>query len=242
MPADSIRAYDLAERVASYDADMDLLHPNRHKMVEVVLDILAAAAPEPKLILDLGTGTGFLLDRLLCRFPACRAIGIDGAQQMVGLARSRLSGVQDRVEFRIGDFRNLIRLMDAVHGLDAVISSYALHHLDAAGKSTVYAAVRELLKPGGWFLNADLVIGEDKATEELAQRIRVQGIMRRAQGRDPRFTGEGATREFLAELERKDGDQPLTLAADFGLLKDAGFHDPKLFWKDMREVVFGARC
>lgn len=29
----SVAAYDIPERVASYDADMDLMHPYRHKML-----------------------------------------------------------------------------------------------------------------------------------------------------------------------------------------------------------------
>ena len=40
MSSHSIAAYDVPERVASYDADMDLMHPNRHKMLQIVLHLL----------------------------------------------------------------------------------------------------------------------------------------------------------------------------------------------------------
>jgi len=36
----SIRAYDLPERVASYDVETELMHPNRSKMVAVALEVL----------------------------------------------------------------------------------------------------------------------------------------------------------------------------------------------------------
>jgi hypothetical protein len=36
----SIKAYDIPERVASYDAEMELMHPNRSKMVAVALEVL----------------------------------------------------------------------------------------------------------------------------------------------------------------------------------------------------------
>jgi len=91
--------------VAAYDADMDLMHPNRHKMVEVIMAALAASTPDPRLVVDLGTGTGFLLDRLLRRFPNCRAVAIDGSQQMLSTAKSRLGSLAERVEFVIGDLR-----------------------------------------------------------------------------------------------------------------------------------------
>ena len=38
MSVDSLRAYDVPERVKSYDADMDVMHPLRHEMIEVVLE------------------------------------------------------------------------------------------------------------------------------------------------------------------------------------------------------------
>jgi trans-aconitate methyltransferase len=93
MDSVSVQAYETASRVAAYDADMDLMHPNRHKMVEVMIAVLAASPPEPRLVVDLGTGTGFLLDRLLRRFPKCRAVAIDGSHQMVASAKSRLGSL-----------------------------------------------------------------------------------------------------------------------------------------------------
>jgi hypothetical protein len=60
MPGESIRAYDLPARVASYDADMDLMHPNRYKMAEMIQSVLAVSGAPPRLAIDIGTGTGFL--------------------------------------------------------------------------------------------------------------------------------------------------------------------------------------
>ena len=40
MSADSVDAYALPECVVAYDADMDIMHPLRSRMVEVILDVL----------------------------------------------------------------------------------------------------------------------------------------------------------------------------------------------------------
>ncbi|MCH8931357.1 MAG: cation:proton antiporter, partial [Proteobacteria bacterium] len=40
MVGDSLKAYDVPERVRTYDIDMDVMHPLRHKMIEIILDIL----------------------------------------------------------------------------------------------------------------------------------------------------------------------------------------------------------
>jgi tRNA (cmo5U34)-methyltransferase len=238
MDSSSVQAYETVARVAAYDADMDLMHPNRHKMVDVITAVLAAAA-EPRLVVDLGTGTGFLLARLLRRFPNCRAVAIDGSQQMVGEAKSRLGDLAQRVEFVIGDLRHPETLGAATGVADAVVSAYALHHLNLEEKAELLGRCRARLKEGGWFLNADLVAEEDEFLEGLTQEMRVAGIVERARGRDPRFPDAAATRRFLDDLQRNECDQPQKLADDLRIARECGYGHVTLLWKDTREVVWG---
>ena len=239
MTSESIRAYDLPNRVASYDADMEIMHPNRHKMAEVIESILAVPDVPPQLVIDIGTGTGFQVDCLLHAFPDLRIIAIDGAQQMVDLARTRLGPLAQRVDFRIGDFRDLSALCGDVGAVDAVVSAYALHHLSSGEKLEVLRVAHGWLKPGGWFLNADLTLAEDNELEEFAQRLRVRGIVQRANGRDHRFADVKTTRQFLDELERNEGDQPICSAEDLRILHEAGFAHVTTFWRESREIVYG---
>ena len=67
MTADSIEAYDLPERVRRYDADMDIMHPLRHKMIEISLDILPFPDEQVLKVLDRGGGTGAFSRRFLER-------------------------------------------------------------------------------------------------------------------------------------------------------------------------------
>jgi len=239
MSNQSILAYDLPGRVANYDADMDLMHPNRHKMAETIENVLAVSGASPRLAIDIGTGTGFLVNRLLCAFPDLRIIAVDGAEQMVDLARTRLGPLAQRVDFRVGDFRGLKTLCENAGLADAVVSAYALHHLSTAEKLQVLRAAHGLLRPGGWFLNADLTLAEDDELDAITQRLRVRGIVQRANGRDPRFTDPSATRRFLDDLERNERDQPVRPAEDLRLLAEAGLSHVTTFWRDTRESVFG---
>ena len=239
MPSPSVQAYDVSARVAAYDADMDLMHPNRHKMAEVIAAVLAASAPEPRLVVDLGTGTGFLLDKLLRRFPNCRAIAIDGSAQMMASAKSRLGELAARVEFVVADFRQPEAFGLAADSADAVVSAYALHHLNLEEKARVAASCRTVLKRNGWFLNADLVAAEDDFLERLTQDMRVAGIVERAQGRDPRFRTAADTRRFIDDLERNECDQPQKESDDLRILSECGYSHVTLFWKETREVVWG---
>ena len=239
MESSSVQAYGTSSRVAAYDADMDLMHPNRHKMAESLIAALAASASPPRLAIDLGTGTGFLLDRLLRRFPDCRAVAVDGSRQMMAAARSRLGPLAERVEFVVGDFRQPQALGQGIAAADAVISVFALHHLDLPEKQRLMSHCRTLLKEDGWFLNADLVVAEDEYLEALVQRMRVSGIVERAQGQDPRFRDAAGTRRFLDELERNECDQPQKLSDDLRIVGECGYRHVTVLWKDTREVVYG---
>jgi tRNA (cmo5U34)-methyltransferase len=239
VPSESILAYDLPGRVANYDADMDLMHPNRHKMAETIENVLAVSGPPPRMVIDIGTGTGFLVDRLLRAFPELRIIAIDGAAQMVELARTRFGPLAQRVDFRVGDFRDLQTICANAGAADAIVSAYALHHLSAEEKLQVLRVAHSLLKPRAWFLNADLTLAEDDELDAITQRLRVRGIVQRANGRDPRFADASSTRQFLDDLERNEHDQPVRPTEDLRILREAGFSHVTTFWRETRESVSG---
>jgi ubiquinone/menaquinone biosynthesis C-methylase UbiE len=239
MSHEAISAYDLPRRAALYDANMAIMHPNREKMVDVALEVLPFDRNAALTALDLGAGTGYLARRFLEAFPRARLLAVDGSEEMFRLAQVRLGALAERVRMIVGDFRQLTSLVAGVAGPDVVFSSFALHHLDAKDKRELLRQSHRLLPPGGWFLNADLIVAADPRIEQRLQEIRVAGIVQRAAGRDPRFIDAATTRAYLDQLEAEDCDQPLTLAEDLELARQAGFSDVEVFWREYREVVYG---
>lgn len=235
----ALDAYDRAERVTSYDADMDVMHPNRHAMVAAALDLLPFGRNEEFAVLELGIGTGFFTARLLERFPRARVVAVDGAPAMADLVEERLGPASSRVDLRIGDFRGLQDILATGETGEAVITSYALHHLDGAEKAEVLSRCATFLEPGGWLLNADLIVADSPALEARIQELRVEGILQRAPAGDPRFTDAGAVRRYLDRLEAEDGDEPLTLQRDLELLAGSGLSCHGVFWLDGREALTG---
>jgi ubiquinone/menaquinone biosynthesis C-methylase UbiE len=239
MSRKSIRAYNLPNRVAAYDADMELMHPNRSKMVQIALQVLPFGSSAPLKGLELGVGTGYFSERFLQAFPQSKVYAVDGAKTMIDLAKARLGSRRNRVNFLVGDFRDLAELLTGVDGFDVVYSSYALHHATRDEKASVVRQAVSLLRPGGWFVNADIIVAETPYLEKRFQEIRLDGIVERAQGVDPRFSDRQATRRFLDELESNEGDQPLTLQDDLRVLQDAELHQVAVFWLEYREAVIG---
>ena len=99
---------------------------------------------------------------------------IRGASALVlELAQTRLGTKTERVTWVQDSFQNLPNAVVKPNTFDAVVSSYALHHLNRAEKLEVLQTVVSALKPGGWLLNADLVIADDAAIETRIQALRV---------------------------------------------------------------------
>jgi ubiquinone/menaquinone biosynthesis C-methylase UbiE len=241
MSEQSIAAYDVSQRVKTYDADMELMHPNRSKMIQIAIEVLPFPKTAALRAIDLGVGTGYFTERFLKQFPNSRVLGIDGAQAMIELAKARLRSLESQVEFVIGDFRKLQELALGAGTADVIFSAYALHHLSRSDKETVLRQVVTLLVPGGWFVNADLILADSPELENRLQQIRIAGIVERAGGADSRFADSALTRQFLADLELKEADQPLTLAEDLALLRSSGLKNVSAFWLEYRELVSGGK-
>lgn len=104
--------------------------------------------PRCKVAVDLGCGTGTLLERMLER--SLNIIGVDGSPRMLELAKRRLVEDEDRISLRIGDLEHLpLRDGEA----DFATINMVLHHLSHPGKSL--KEIRRVLRKGGLLVLAD---------------------------------------------------------------------------------------
>ena len=119
---------------------------------------------EGLVVADIGCGAG--MDLLLAAKavgPRGRAIGVDMTEAMAEKARASARGAGlENVEVRIGDAMSL-PLDDA--SVDVVISNGVLNL--TPDKAVAYGEVFRVLKPGGRFLYADIIVGH-----ELSESVR----------------------------------------------------------------------
>jgi tRNA (cmo5U34)-methyltransferase len=214
------------------------MHPLRSKMSDVLLEVLPLGRNQPLRCVDLGVGTGMLTARVLDVFPFATIVAVDGADAMIELCRARLGPAARRVEFLVAGFQSMPAHRLQPESMDAVFSAYALHHLTREAKRDLIAQALRWLKPGGWFLNADLVVARDPSVEQRIQVLRETGIVSRAAG-DSRFFTRESTRAYLTQLEAGEHDQPLTLEEDLETARQAGLLSVEVFWKEYREAVWG---
>jgi SAM-dependent methyltransferase len=152
-----------SELAAGYDAGAALIHPYYHELQDLLLRLLPIAPEDDALLVDLGGGSGRLMERLLDGFPKARGLVVDVSAPAIELAVARLSRFGPRakcVALRLQDTWQ--SQLDAAPA--AIVSMSAIHHLDAAEKQDLYARCFRALRPGGVLLNADEVRAGDDAT------------------------------------------------------------------------------
>lgn len=108
--------------------------------------------PEPANILDLGCGTGRLLNRLASQLQTLKGTGLDLSPQMIGQAR-RSNRHHPRLIFLEG---NAEALPFADEQFDAVFNSFSFLHYP--NPERVLAEVGRVLRPSGRFYLVDLTV------------------------------------------------------------------------------------
>ncbi|MBX6390595.1 MAG: class I SAM-dependent methyltransferase [Frankia sp.] len=105
-------------------------------------------------VLDLGAGTGETSRRVLAAHPGASLVALDESEPMLAAARRALPADAELVVGRLEDPL-------PAGPFDLVVSALAVHHLHAAGKADLFRRVADVLRPGGRFVLADVVVPEE---------------------------------------------------------------------------------
>ncbi|MGI3899853.1 MAG: metalloregulator ArsR/SmtB family transcription factor [Janthinobacterium lividum] len=221
-----------ASRTAAAEGYFAAQAPNwdRIRALHVSEDRVEAAVIETvgpgriRALLDLGTGTGRMLEILAGR--ADRAVGIDGSHAMLNLARLRVErGGLRNTQLRQGDIYALPVERD---GYDLVVVHQVLHYLDEPARALREAA--RVLRPGGRLLVVDFAPHADESLRVAHAHRRlgfargeIDGFMRDAgldlmPGRDLAPAADEADKLTVSLWMGRDrrvlGDAPVMLHQD----------------------------
>jgi SAM-dependent methyltransferase len=197
MPAEE---WTNAEHVDRYLARADEF-PRRVEGESVLLEQVPR---EVGRVLDLGTGNGRLLAMLQGDRPAMSGVGVDFSEVMLAAARKRFEG-GERIELVEHD---LYEPLPELGRFDAVVSSFAIHHLENERKRSLYGEAFDLLEPGGVFANFEHVAS---ATHRLHLAF-FEAIQEPIENEDP-------------------SDRLLDVETQLGWLREIGFDDVDCYWK-----------
>ncbi len=148
---DKDRFFSMAQ---TYDKMVSFMLPRCDWLRNELIGLLFADGREDKLIVDLGAGSGILLDMILARFPAAHGCWVDYSNDFGEIARNRLAQYSGRVAFIDSALESSWETQLAERP-DAICSMSAIHHLETDEKRALYARCFDTLKPGGLFVNLD---------------------------------------------------------------------------------------
>jgi ubiquinone/menaquinone biosynthesis C-methylase UbiE len=134
-------------------AGFDHFHTAGAMATERMASLLAPAPGD--VVLDAGSGLGGPARYLADRF-GCRVIGVDLTPGFVEVGRllNERTGLDDRVELRIGDLTEL-ELGDA--SVDHVWTQHVA--MNIADRDALYGELRRVMRPGGRFVLFDVIDG-----------------------------------------------------------------------------------
>jgi SAM-dependent methyltransferase len=161
----------------SWDRQQEAYLPDREQrfaaMLEVVDAVTDGAAPR---LLDLAGGTGTIALRTLARFPSAEVTLVDLDPALLALAATSLRG---RATVTTADLRQPDWVGALPHReYDAVLTATALHWLHGDRLTALYAEIRDVLRPGGVFVNADHM--PDDGLPNLGKRLAARAETRRS--------------------------------------------------------------
>ena len=134
-------------KVAPRWDELRQLHVPEEAVEAAILDAVAGRVVD--LLIDLGTGTGRMLELLQRHYR--RAIGIDASREMIAVARAKLAAANiSHAQVRLGDIADLD---GSVGQADLIVIHQVLHYFDDPGRAIAQA--RRALKPGGEMLVVD---------------------------------------------------------------------------------------
>lgn len=156
--------WDFDHQAQSYDdvTGRTGLGYDPHENYQGVLSFVAQLAQGAELVLDAGIGTGNLAQELLK--AGCKVIGLDQSREMLRKAKEKLP----QVELLEG---NVLALPLADHAVNAVASTYVLHHLEDDAKLLALTEMIRVLQPGGRIIIGDNMFFDVTAREQECLRL-----------------------------------------------------------------------
>jgi len=210
----SVRNHLLLE-ISEYDATIRRWIPGYERMIDLAAS--AVASVDPRLVVDLGSGTGALAEAILQHESVGRVELLDIDPEMLAQARTRVARFGDRALCSLRSF-------DApLPECDAFSASLALHHIPTIeAKTDLFSRAFAALRPGGVLVNADATMPVDEGEQEPLYARWVEHKV--ANGVD-----EARAWEQFAEWAEEDTYLPLT--EELAALRSVGF-EAEPIWND----------
>lgn len=252
MAATTPPAPDWHRWLERWEAQQGSYMPDREARFAVIIDTVEAVCGPAPHVVDLGSGPGSLSRRILDRMPGARVTAIDVDPVLLAIGSNALGDYGGRLQWLDADLRSHWSTGDD-GGVDAAVSTTALHWLQPPALAALYRHLSTVLRPGGVFANGDRMA----FPPDLPRLAAAAQAVRDRQQPSPEGDGESweewwsavgedaALAEAVAERSRRHHDHPhddhaVDLAAHVEGLRQAGFAEVGTIWQHQADRVLVA--
>jgi len=199
---------------------------------EMILTMLPFPRGSALRVLELGTGTGNLTQKLLDRFPQSIVVGYDVSAEMLARARAKLASARGRVQLHQSDISQVV-----FPGLfDAVISAIAVHHVPPPAKPILFHRLYAALRPGGVLVLGDAFQAATSALGERYRELTAEECEHQGVVETPAYV------EYRSRNSQPSGGASTHLQKYLHWMQQAGLSNVDCVWKHFsRAVVYGER-
>lgn len=138
----------------SYDQMCQLMVPGYNFMQNTLINTIKFENMDKIILLDLGAGSGILIEKVLKEFPDSRCIYLDYSNEFMNIAKNRLRKYKDRITYIKSDICDEWELQLNITP-NIITSSSAIHHLLNEDKKNLYSRCYNVLDDNGWLFNID---------------------------------------------------------------------------------------
>ena len=244
--------FHLQKMAVNYDKMCQLMVPGYDFLQNAVIDILKFENMEKIVLLDLGAGSGILIEKVLKEFPDSTCYYLDSSDEFMSVAKERLQKYEDRVNYIKSDFcRNWES--EITEKLTVITSMSAIHHLQTENKKKLYQKCYDMLEKDGWFFNIDEMktMTEDAYLKNLyywvhhakEQKYRIpEDLSSSYEAWMEKFSNWKKRNLDNAHLPKQEGDdihEPFLAQLD--CLKEIGFTETDIFSKHLLWCLIGGK-
>ena len=239
--------WNYSEFAVAYDQAAESVHPFYLELQDAILRELSLPQGSEVLLVDMGGGSGRLIERALDKWPNSRGLVLDQSEPFLALAERRLARFGSRASCVLARLQDEWRTHFPKPPA-AIISMSAIHHLDPAEKQTFYLRCFDSLAPGGQLLNGDEVCANSSSEylRTLQEWVAMweAGIASGSIPRSIHAALRGWTERNVTHFDqpKQSGDDcHETVDTQLQYLRTAGFEEVKVIWQKKLWALLAAK-
>lgn len=224
------KGWQSREALEHYKSIAEFLIPGRKEILSFIAQLVTIMPAIHPRVLDLGCGYGDVTAQVLTLSPNAKIDMVDYSDEMLNMAKDRfVSNNKIRVmkhDLNIGIPQLIKRIK-----FDAVVSCFALHHIEFENRVNLYSGIEEILKPGGLFINGDRFIGDSPAINKWEFDNWISWMVERIKQEMSIERQFDQVKQTLIESDKRLGDKPGTILEMMNDLFQSGFQYVDCVWK-----------